>query len=84
MGKRPDGTWGKKPPAPSVSRRRTATGPDITAQIAGEIYSAFERLDADEELRAIVGSWRDTLDDAEVLALLREFNTTGRMLHRPQ
>jgi hypothetical protein len=42
------------------------TRPDIKAQIAGELYAAMERLGADEELLAIVGSWRDTLSNAEV------------------
>jgi len=74
-------TPGKKPPAPSARKRPS---PDIRAQIAGEIYTAMERLDADEELLAIVGSWRDTLDDAEVLAMRREYNETGKTLHRTQ
>jgi hypothetical protein len=78
MGKSP-----KRPPAPLVRRRRAA-GSNITAQIADEIHTALERLDADEELLAIVGSWGDTLDDAEVLSLLREYNATGRVLHLPQ
>jgi hypothetical protein len=70
----------KKPPAPSVRRGRRAATADITALIIGEIYGALERLGADPELLAIVGSWRDTLDDAEVLALLRRYNATGRAL----
>jgi hypothetical protein len=74
----------KRPPAPSVTRRRPATGTDIKAQIADELYTALERLGADEELLSVVGSWRDTLDDAEVLALLREYNATGKVLLRPQ
>jgi hypothetical protein len=45
--------------------------PDLKAQIAGELYVALERLGADDELLAIVSSWRDTLDDADVLALTR-------------
>jgi hypothetical protein len=60
------------------------TSPDIKAQLAGELYIALKRLNADEELLAIVGSWRDTLDDAETLSMLREYNATGRALHRPQ
>jgi hypothetical protein len=71
----------KKSPVPSARKRRA---PDIKAQIVGEIYTALERVDADEELLANVGSWRDTLRDAEVLAMLWEWNTTGRALHRPQ
>jgi hypothetical protein len=77
-------TAGKKPPAPSAKRRAAMTEPDIKAQIALQIYIALERLDADPDLLAIVGSWRDTLDDAQILALLQEYNATGRVLHRPQ
>jgi hypothetical protein len=32
------------------------TGPDLKAQVAHEIFIALERLEADEELLAIVGS----------------------------
>ena len=39
-----------------------------------EIYRAFEALGADRKLLATVGSWGDTLDDDEVLELLREWN----------
>jgi hypothetical protein len=45
---------------------------------------AMELLGADPELLSIVGSWRDTLDDAEVLSMLREYNATGKVLHPPQ
>jgi hypothetical protein len=55
MGK-PPRTPGKRPPAPSVRRRRAAAGPDVTAQIVSEICTAMERLGADEELLAIVCS----------------------------
>jgi hypothetical protein len=44
----------------------------------------LERLGADPELLSIVVSWRDTLDDAEVLSMLREYNTSGRVLHPRQ
>jgi len=84
MGKRPRSAPVKKPPAPSVSRRSAAARPNITARIADEIHTALERLDADAELLAIVGSWGDTLEDADVLALLRDYNATGKTLHRPQ
>jgi hypothetical protein len=66
-----------------VKRGRRAAAADITALIAGEIYEALERLGADPELLSIVGSWRDTLDDVEVLALLRRYNSTGKAL-RPR
>ncbi len=54
--------------------------PDLEAQIAREIYIAMEKLCADAELLSIIGSWRDTLDDAEILSLLREYNATGKTL----
>jgi hypothetical protein len=41
-------------------------------------------LGGDEELLAIVGSWRDTLDDADVLSMLREYNAGRTTLHRGQ
>jgi hypothetical protein len=81
MGKPPRRISGKKPPAPSV-KRRPASG--LKRQIANEIYTSLERLDADPNLLAIVGSWCDTLDDEEILQLLREWNQTGKLLHRPQ
>jgi hypothetical protein len=65
-----------------VTRRRPATGTDINAQIAVEIYAALERLGAEPELLSIVGSWRDTLEDSEVLALLQRYNATWRFLHQ--
>jgi hypothetical protein len=58
--------------------------PDLTVQILKELYIALERLRTDEELLSIVGSWRDTMPDAEVLALLREYNTTEQAPQRTQ
>lgn len=57
--------------------------PDLRAQIAREFHNMLERLGADADLRAIVGRWGDTMDDAEMLAMLREFNATGKV-RRPQ
>jgi hypothetical protein len=44
----------------------------------------LKRLDADEKLLAIVGGWRDTLDDAGFSALLQKYSTTGKVPYRPQ
>jgi hypothetical protein len=52
--------------------------PDLRAEIAGELYAALEQLGAEPELLVIAGSWRDMLSDAEVLAMLRDYNA-GRM-----
>ena len=53
----------------------------MKADIAAEIYKAFERLEADPELLSIIGSYGDTLDDAEILGLLKDYNTTGKIFH---
>jgi hypothetical protein len=82
MGKPPKSS--KRPPAPSVRKRPSSTRTDIRAPIAREIYTALERLGAEEELLAVVGRWRDTLSDREALALLRDYSATGRVLHRPR
>jgi hypothetical protein len=47
----------------------------IEQQIRSEIYRAFEILGANSELLATIGSWGDTLDDEEILRLLKEWNT---------
>jgi hypothetical protein len=39
-----------------------------------EIYKTAERLGADRYLLATIGSWGDTLEDAEVLSNLKEWN----------
>jgi hypothetical protein len=75
-------TQGKKPPALSMERPRQPDD-ERKVQIAGEFYTTLEQLSADPELLAAVGSWRDTLDDEEILEHLRSFNRTWRMLHKP-
>jgi hypothetical protein len=67
----------------STVRKKRRAG-DLQAQIAREFYTVLEPLGADPELLAVVGSWRDTLDDTDILVVLREYNRTGRVLHRPQ
>ena len=47
---------------------------DLKAQIATELCRAFRALGADWELLSTVGSYGDTLDDEDVLALLRSWN----------
>jgi hypothetical protein len=85
---------GKKPPAPSASRRpaRAAAAAasevvrmaprDIETGIARQIYIALERLGADQELLGIVANWCETLNDAETLSMLRKYNTPGKAWHR--
>ena len=50
------------------------TSETLETQIRGEIYRAFEKLHADKRLLATIGSWKDTLNDAEVLAVLKMWN----------
>jgi hypothetical protein len=75
----PNGIPGKRPPAPSIGRRSAATGTDITMQIARELYVGTVRRGSGTCV--LVGSWRDTLNNAEVLSMLREYNTGGKVLH---
>lgn len=56
----------------------------IKAAIASELYGAFERLNAPPDLLSIIGSYGDTLEDSEVLQLLKEWNATGKILHERQ
>ena len=46
----------------------------VQLQVIAQISRALRRLGADLELLATVGSIGDTLDDAEVLALLETLN----------
>ncbi|HXJ41728.1 MAG TPA: hypothetical protein VNH18_20800 [Bryobacteraceae bacterium] len=48
--------------------------PTVEQQIRSELYLAFELLGARRELLATIGSWGDTLEYAEVLALLKKSN----------
>lgn len=49
-------------------------------KIVDEIYIALEDLKAPPLLLGIVGSWGDTLTDAEVLAALKSWNAGVRKL----
>jgi hypothetical protein len=47
---------------------------DQQAEIRTELVNALERLGADPQLLAIVACWGDTLSDAAVLGMLRNWN----------
>lgn len=47
---------------------------DQRGEIIGQIYLALERLGAHPHLLGIVNSWGDTLDDAVVLEMLKDWN----------
>jgi hypothetical protein len=57
----------------TVGVRRRAT----KRAIARELYFALAKRGMPDELLAIVGSWGDTLDDAQTLERLRTFNRNG-------
>jgi hypothetical protein len=47
---------------------------NLLNDIKNEIYRTLERLGADSDLLSIVGSWRDTLSEEEILAELKRYN----------
>jgi len=53
---------------------------DLKPQIVEELHVALDLVDADE-LRDIIGNWRNTLSDEQVLGELKEYNARRR---RPQ
>ena len=55
---------------------------NLKADIAKEIYRALDDLYAPSELLSIVGSYGDTLPDADVLAYLKQFNETGTVFSK--
>jgi hypothetical protein len=73
-------THSKTPPTPSVTGRH---GGNLKAQICGALYAALDDLAPSEELTTMLKSRRDRLGDAEVPAILREYNA-GRAQRRPQ
>ena len=52
--------------------------PDLLALLKGadkdRLYDAAEKLGADRYLLGDIGSWGDTMEDADVLEMLREWN----------
>ena len=57
-----------------------ATRSDVKEEFARQIYIGMERLGADEELLSIFENWSYSLDDAETLSSLQDYNITcGRV-----
>lgn len=54
---------------------------DQRAAIANQLYTILENLGADPQVLAVIGSYGDTLDDKEILSLLKSYNETGKVLH---
>jgi hypothetical protein len=55
---------------------------NLKADIAKEIYRSLDDLCAHPQLLSIVGSYGDTLPDADVLAYLKQFNETGTIFSK--
>ena len=51
-------------------------------RLAKALVAAIDTLDPPDDLAAIIGSFGDTLDDAEVLALLEAYNAGARWPER--
>lgn len=49
----------------------------LSLATAAKFYRALELLNASPYLLAIVGSWRDTMTDAETLQALKAWNKRG-------
>jgi hypothetical protein len=71
-------TSGKKPLAPSVTERPAKA--DLKVQIVQELNVALDLVGADD-LRDIIGNWRETLSDENVLAALKARNAKRRRPH---
>lgn len=66
----------------ALNKRLSVSEKTIEPQIRDELYRALEYLGADQQLLATVGSWGDTLEGAEVLRLIKQWNDV-RTVHRP-
>jgi hypothetical protein len=55
---------------------------DLRQEIGAEISKLLQAHGFPIELIAVLNSYGDTLDDAEVLDLLRDFNRAGVVLER--
>jgi hypothetical protein len=53
----------------------------LLRHIICELCRAIERFEVPPDLLSIIGSWGDTLDDSEILELLKGWNETGKVLH---
>jgi hypothetical protein len=67
-----------------ILREIQATEIECKHGIIMELIKAHQRCKADSEFLSIIGSYGDTLDDSEVLELLRRWNETGKVLHEGQ
>jgi hypothetical protein len=68
----------------AAEQRRKWLALDVKDSIIKELFTAIRRCDGSPELLSIIGSYGDTLDDKEVLQLLKDWNETGKILHQSQ
>jgi hypothetical protein len=49
---------------------------EIDLKIINELYTTLQKLNANHELLSIIGSWKDTLDDEQILNELVKINNS--------
>tara|TARA_R110000868_G_scaffold390040_1_gene659512 strand:- start:881 stop:1270 length:390 start_codon:yes stop_codon:yes gene_type:complete len=49
---------------------------EVDLKIINEIYTILEKLNANNELLSIIGSWKDTLEDEQILNELVKINNS--------
>ena len=49
---------------------------EIDLKIINEIYTILEKLNANDELLSVIGSWKDTLEDDQILNELVKINNS--------
>lgn len=58
---------------------------DLKHEIIREAFKALSRFaDGDIDLLCIIGSYNDTLDDSDILSLLRDWNAGRAVLNEVQ
>lgn len=63
---------------PSVIAERGEPEKDFTKEILTEIYKAFYGLGAKMDLLSIIGSYKDTQSDEEILDMLKHYNSLNK------
>lgn len=66
-----------EPPGPAPRSPMKTCLDDTGLKITNELYKAVSGLTTDPCLLAMIGSWGDTLDDADILDGLRRYNEMG-------
>ncbi len=64
-----------------IHRAITKLGGSATPATLDDARQAVRDLGADIDLRSIVDSWQDTLDDEEILDMLRKWNAGLPLFH---